>query len=279
MDIPNTKATKSSNEKHFPNILQSIYLSLFLILLSFFISIVYEFIFNNNTIIPGLMLWMNVPIFAITFGLGLYWSKKPISYFIYREPTTMQIWLLLLLTTFGLLIVLGELTNCVLYIYPIPDHIYALFESVLSSGWGVMGAILVAAITEEFLFRGLILSGLSKIYSFWPAIIISSILFGAIHLIPWQIFPAIIAGIFLGWIYLKFKSIWLCIGVHAFNNSIAAIPEFLNITIEGLVYDVREGVQFQPYWLDIIGLFCLVVGVIKLNKISSLRLNKDLLKY
>ena len=246
-----------------------------LVILSLLVGLIIELYITNNTLSPGIMIWINVPIFALTFIIGMYWSKKPLGYFIHQKFIPLATWIIIIFTTFGLVIVMGEISNLIIYYFPIPDYIYTLFENVLSSGWGLTAAILVAAITEEFLFRGMILSGLSKNYSFWPAIFLSSLLFGVIHLIPWQIFPAFVAGIFLGWVYLKFKSIWLCMGIHGINNAVSAIPEYLDITIPGLVYDVREGVQFQPIWLDMIGMILLIFGIFTLNKLSSDRYNKS----
>ena len=162
-----------------------------LVILSFLVGLIIELFFNNNTLGPGIMIWINVPIFALTYFLGMYWSKKPLSYFIQQKFIPLATWIVIIFTTFGLVIVMGEISNWMIYFFPIPDYIYTLFKNVLSSGWGMTAAILVATITEEFLFRGMILSGLSKIYSFWPAIFLSSLLFGVIHLIPWQIFPAV----------------------------------------------------------------------------------------
>ena len=246
-----------------------------LVILSMLVGLIIELFFTNNTLGPGIMIWINVPIFALTFIIGMYWSKKPLSYFIHQKFIPLATWIIIIFTTFGLVIVMGEMSNWMIYFFPIPDSIYTFFENVLSSGWGLTAVILVAAITEEILFRGMILSGLSKIYSTKKAIFISSILFGVIHLIPWQIIPAIVAGIFLGWVYLKFNSIWLCMGIHGINNAVAAIPVYLGITIPGLVYDVREGVQFQPIWLDMIGVILLVFGIFTINKLSGEIYNKS----
>lgn len=259
---------------HFPNILQAVALSLLVLLLSLITGISMEYFFGEFLTEPGKMVWLNLPVFALVFCVGLVWSKRSIKYFIHQNRISLPVILIIPITTFGILIVLGELSNCMIYFFPIPESIYAVFENLLTSTNGLFAAIFVAAFTEELLFRGMILTGLSKLYSEKKAIIISAVLFGAIHIIPWQVFPAIGVGIFLGWVYVKFKSIWLCIGIHALNNAIAAIPVYMSVEIPGLVYDVRDGVQFQPLWLDAAGVIFVIFGIMILNSLSKKTVSK-----
>jgi len=76
------------------------------------------------------------------------------------------------------------------------------------------------AIFEEALMRGIILDGLLKRYKPWKAIIISSLLFGLMHLNPLQFVAGLMAGLFLGWVYWKTKSLLACMIIHATNNAV-----------------------------------------------------------
>ena len=169
------------------------------------------------------------------------------------------------MTAFGLIILLGEFENIILHFFPISNEVMDMFDMLLSGGSGVLAAIIMASITEEVLFRGMILPGLAQNYGKTTGIIVTALLFGIIHLNPWQFVPAFIMGVFLGWIYLETKNIWLCIGLHGFNNALAAIPFYLGIEIPGIVYDARDGVQFQPLWLDVIGVVLFIVGFVILK--------------
>lgn len=79
-------------------------------------------------------------------------------------------------------------------------------------------AVIAAPIFEELIFRGIILDGLLKKYSPIKSILISSFLFGAFHLNPWQFVGAFILGSFSGWIYYKTQSLSLSIIIHAVAN-------------------------------------------------------------
>lgn len=89
------------------------------------------------------------------------------------------------------------------------------------------GALLIGPILEEIIFRGIILKGLLIRYSAKNAIIISAILFGLIHGKPLLILPAIITGLFFGWIYYKTKSIGTTILLHSITNLFALSGVFL----------------------------------------------------
>jgi len=64
----------------------------------------------------------------------------------------------------------------------------------------------------------------------YMAIIISSVLFGLIHMIPLQIVAAAFMGMALGWIYYKTKSLWFVIIIHAINNALAFVAmQYMNM--------------------------------------------------
>lgn len=77
-----------------------------------------------------------------------------------------------------------------------------------------------APLLEEFLFRKVILDGLSSRMRPWPAVIWSSVLFAVAHLNPWQALPALILGCFFGWVRLVTGSWWTTAGLHALNNAV-----------------------------------------------------------
>ncbi len=79
-------------------------------------------------------------------------------------------------------------------------------------------SVIMAPVLEELLCRGLILSSLQKAMPKWPAIIISSLIFGVLHGNPLGIIYASAFGILLGWVYTKYNSLIPAIITHmAFN--------------------------------------------------------------
>ncbi|MEM4610294.1 MAG: CPBP family intramembrane glutamic endopeptidase, partial [Thermoproteota archaeon] len=79
--------------------------------------------------------------------------------------------------------------------------------------------ILIVAPCEEILFRGFIQRGLESSLGSRGGILLSSILFGAFHLNPWQFLPAFLLGILLGYVFKKRNyRLWCPIALHAAYN-------------------------------------------------------------
>ncbi len=84
--------------------------------------------------------------------------------------------------------------------------------------------VVVVPIYEEFIFRGVILNVLRAKMTTTSAIVISSIMFGMLH--GYRFLDAIIASLLLSIIYLKLKSLYAVIIVHAIYNGLAFFYEF-----------------------------------------------------
>lgn len=84
------------------------------------------------------------------------------------------------------------------------------------------------AICEETAHRGMILS-VSNRYGYMKAILISSILFGLLHLNIEQFFYATIIGLFLGYITPLCGSIFPAMIVHFMNNALSVYLTFANV--------------------------------------------------
>lgn len=92
-------------------------------------------------------------------------------------------------------------------------------------------AVIMAPIFEEIIFRGIIQKGLiNKGLKPRTAIIISAVVFGLVHMNPWQFVGAVLLGCVLGLVYDKTKSLLLPILLHAFNNLCSSILIFYNKT-------------------------------------------------
>ena len=82
----------------------------------------------------------------------------------------------------------------------------------------------VPALSEEFLFRGCILSNLLP-YGKNTAILFSALLFALMHGNFAQFFYTFVAGIVLGAVYVKTDSIWAPTFIHLFNNFYSVIQQ------------------------------------------------------
>jgi membrane protease YdiL (CAAX protease family) len=114
---------------------------------------------------------------------------------------------------FGIISPIGNLI-------PMPESIKKAFMD-FGSQTGIFAfslMVIAAPILEELIFRGIILDGLLKQYSPVKSILISSLLFGLVHLNPWQFVTGFIIGIFSGWVYYETRSLTLSVIIHATAN-------------------------------------------------------------
>ena len=103
---------------------------------------------------------------------------------------------------------------------PMPESFQKIFANFMGqySFITFFTIVIVAPILEELMFRGIILDGLLKRYSPIKSILLASVLFGLVHLNPWQFISAFSLGAFIGWIYYKTQSVSFAIIIHSINN-------------------------------------------------------------
>lgn len=92
---------------------------------------------------------------------------------------------------------------------------------IVAAGVLIIGG---AAIGEELFFRGLLFGGLRQLLPLWPSLLISGVLFGLPHLPQGDLAVALqlsLFGAILAWAYERSGTLWLPIGMHALNNTIA----------------------------------------------------------
>jgi len=88
---------------------------------------------------------------------------------------------------------------------------------------GVLIVLVISAAYEEVLFRGYVFQALIEGSNFWITLAIFSLLFGAAHIgnteaTVYTVAVTIIAGVFVGTMYFKTRTLWICIGVHFMWN-------------------------------------------------------------
>ena len=108
------------------------------------------------------------------------------------------------------------LSNSLLDIVPSVN----IFHSFLTGS--LITTILISPISEELIFRGVFLNRLQLAVPVVFAVLISSLLFAALHSFG-SIFSAFIFGICIAILYLKTDNIFVAIFSHFFNNLFAEI--------------------------------------------------------
>lgn len=106
---------------------------------------------------------------------------------------------------------------------------------------------IVPAIGEELLFRGYLQQSFSKWLSNpHVAIIVTAVLFSAIHLHFQGFFPRFIFGVLLGYLFYWSGSLWLPILAHFVNNAQAVIFSYPTFKVDSGVYSVLSDVEVDP---------------------------------
>ena len=103
---------------------------------------------------------------------------------------------------------------------------HPLLEAVRDATWPwrlliIIMTVVLAPLSEELLFRGLIQSSLRRfLKSPWAAIVVTSVLFGVVHLPLWSaLLPLAVFGVLLGYSYERTGKLLPAIVAHAVFNA------------------------------------------------------------
>ncbi|MGO5064608.1 CPBP family intramembrane glutamic endopeptidase [Clostridium sp. LCP25S3_F8] len=177
-------------------------------------------------------------------------NYKPNFNIKYIEKFNFKMLLCTVFLMLGLFLWLQSSIGIILEKIPMPESFEKIFEEVSENPYiMVISLIIIGPIFEEILMRGIILEGFLNKYKPATAIIISSIMFGAMHLNIPQFINGTIIGLFLGMIYYKTRSLVLSIVAHMINNTIASLEIQRNIISFsiGTVIFITAVIFFQIY--------------------------------
>ena len=120
----------------------------------------------------------------------------------------------------------NELRPIVEPLFPISSIIKTTLARIMSQSPGLLTSVmifaLIPAVCEEFAFRGFILKGLEHDHRTWPAILLSALMFGFLHVLLnlfQQLFNATLLGVVLGLLAVRSRSILPGIVFHFLNNA------------------------------------------------------------
>lgn len=263
-----------NKENRFPNLLQSIILVIVfastLIWFNIVLNVVSHIIKVNISENPFFVGVASIISFLITYIVIMLWGKYSFKSIFISKIIEYELFLPVCLMFIGLHFLVSEIDNITQYFIPAPETFSNAAESLLNneSKIGVFFSIvIVAPVIEEIFFRGIILRGLLVNHSKALALGASALLFGLSHLNPWVIIPTGIIGLVLGWIYLKTKSVYLCMFCHSFNNLLVFLAANSEIEIPG--YTTHYPDKFQPLWMDASAIIALIIGLMIFAKLTK----------
>lgn len=199
---------------------------------------------------------------TITVFAGVQFRKERSGETGFRmEIPSIAMIFVILITAAAFMVVIDPLTS----IFPIPDW----FEEMMYRNIGIdlpsfLMIVVMAPVFEEMLFRGIMLEGFLRNYKPAKAIILSALIFGVIHMNPWQAFGAFLLGLFIGWIYWKTKSLVISMLIHMVNN-LASFVLMWHFGKEALSMDQLFSNPFAFYLFYIFAFIIAMAGLILLN--------------
>lgn len=109
-------------------------------------------------------------------------------------------------------------------------------------------------LVEEVLFRGMVFGKLRRAFSFWPAALISSAIFGLYHMNLVQGIYAGVFGLILAYVFEKTETIWGCYLLHAFFNLSSYIIEGYETALRSVGFEMPVLIQLLCSFVSIFGI-------------------------
>lgn len=127
------------------------------------------------------------------------------------------------------------------------------FSSALGYGWLIAGITLVAPVSEELLFRGIIQGELRRAMPEWLAVITQAVLFALFHMQAVQVLYVFLPALALGAMYALTRSFWIPVLMHVVFN-------FLGSVVPAMVLG-NDSLSQTVIWIEI-GFAAISVAVI-----------------
>jgi len=100
-------------------------------------------------------------------------------------------------------------------------------KMILGTGWFVIVNLIAVGIfvpiVEEVFFRGFLMVSLARYFGVCKSLFLTSILFACLHAHIGLLVPILFSSITVSLIFLYFKSLWMAICVHSFQNVLVSI--------------------------------------------------------
>ncbi|MBC7721070.1 MAG: CPBP family intramembrane metalloprotease, partial [Pedobacter sp.] len=136
---------------------------------------------------------------------------------------------------------------------------------------------LAPAIVEEVFFRG----GVQQLFTNWfkkpwVAILVTSILFSAVHMSYFGFLPRAMLGAVLGLLFYYSKNIWTNILMHFLNNGIAVTQLYYMSTkgkLDKKALDAMD--EHFPFWLGAIALVGMIICLYLFKRESDMTLKNN----
>lgn len=193
---------------------------------------------NHSVLLPATLiigeLLLLVPLFLIL-------RKNPGNYreIIRFKQINRQMFFISIIISIGLVILIDEFERLIALVIPPPEWIDQLgkflsVEDPIALTLVFLGAVPLAAFSEEILFRGFLQQILEKHWKdVTRAILIGSLFFAVIHLVPYWAIQIYLLSVVMGYMAWVSNSIFPSMILHGINNCAAFCFSNWSIFFEG----------------------------------------------
>ena len=230
-----------NDDSRYPDPLEALMVVLSAFALIILLSLIYNVVANWGIDLDKVD--KNMQLFFI-FGGSLF-LIVPLIYARYRKydikplfrfnTVSLNIIIQSILIGLALTILSDELDRIINIFYPLPDWLTEQMEPLKAANSFeliliILGAVFVAAIAEEGLFRGFLQYSLEKRGDVTRAVILSSLSWTMIHMNLYWAIQLFLMGIVIGYMAWRTNSVFPAIIIHGVNNLVGVI--FLNFDFD-----------------------------------------------
>jgi membrane protease YdiL (CAAX protease family) len=198
-----------------------------------------RFLSARTVTLISIVILAGVAFFLLKMAVG-----QPLRYVGVRRAGPRLI-LYTILASLSIIVPVMSLEAVTLFRFKIPQEIIDALNEIIKARtvpellYVLLIVAVGAAVSEEFVFRGILQRSLASRFGAWAAILITSLVFALLHTI-WRLPPALILGVFLGVLYWRTQSLVLPMISHFTINSAAVIALFVA---------EKRGEASMPLWI------------------------------
>ncbi|MEM9195154.1 MAG: CPBP family intramembrane glutamic endopeptidase, partial [Myxococcota bacterium] len=211
---------------------------------------------------------------ALAFGLRLFASNSGLREALRLRPVPLSLIFWSMMLGVSLQFPLAEVGNYLFEIWPMPVEEQLARQRMLrptSVGHAlslIFALVVVAPVAEELLFRGLLLPRLAVRYGAPIGLLLTSVVFGLIHLSLVTSVYAAVGGVILGFVALRTRSTIPAIVAHAAINSVPLLLPPQVVEIDGFNV-VADRVYHLPLPLLAAASLAAVVSLAAIIRLSA----------
>ncbi len=227
-------------------------------------SLVFGF---HVTAVIGELLILFVPLSFLS--AGGYSFRRFLSF---PGEFNFSFWMWTAFASISLFVVISDVSGYIHQLFPRPqEQKEALLKLFVAKTWleyffRILAACALAGFCEEFAFRGFFQSIFSKRLGEIKGYILTSFFFAFMHLDPWNFAGVFLLALFLGYLVILTRNLWVAILVHFFTNAIGFSIGF---------FSPGAGSDFEFTYPAYVTLLCTAIFIISLNSIRKTYLERN----